>query len=397
MAATTRDAQGQTPVSVRINTDALLKAAGVEVPDATQPQREDHGGSWLLRATGAEKQAQRAEQKQRFVAGDPSVLSALEGCESSHSYTTERPDMGFVPQVLSSTRHKLAETQRAFWSFVLPDGHLLTPRQRLDMVKEAFAAGQMPGQVPTSANVPLPQAQAAMQQFLPGKPMMAGQGVRPTGLDGPSDTTAEAMPGTPGHAATNVIDRMGGLDPRGQTVDGNNAAGVPKGFKMGSAQMPTVGDLLLAAAEKAASFNQREEREGEDDRFPWFPVLSGGALTGLVLARLAMNAGPSAAPPVPVPPDANELIKLKYPKLSDGSQPPLQKAATDWSERLRALWERRDPDKIEQDNPFRESCESSHSDVKQAADLFAVSELSQLLQQQPDSQGCESSHSVGAV
>jgi len=39
---------------------------------------------------------------------------------------------------------------------------------------------------------------------------------------------AAAMPGTPGHAATNVIDQHGGLDPRGLTVDGNNAAGVRK-------------------------------------------------------------------------------------------------------------------------------------------------------------------------
>lgn len=35
-----------------------------------------------------------------------------------------------------------------------------------------------------------------------------------------------ALPGAPGHAATNVIDRLGGLDARGFTVDGNNAAGI---------------------------------------------------------------------------------------------------------------------------------------------------------------------------
>lgn len=49
---------------------------------------------------------------------------------------------------------------------------------------------------------------------------------RPTlpGADGKS----AKLPGSPGHAATNVIDRQGGLDPTGRTVDGNNAAGVSK-------------------------------------------------------------------------------------------------------------------------------------------------------------------------
>jgi len=77
-----------------------------------------------------------------------------------------------------------------------------------------------------SAAVPLQSAQATMQQFSAKKPMMAGQGMLQNGLDAqPTNTTAAAMPGTPGHAATNVIDQQGGLDPRGLTVDGNNAAG----------------------------------------------------------------------------------------------------------------------------------------------------------------------------
>lgn len=86
-------------------------------------------------------------------------------------------------------------------------------------------------QYPQSAVTNINQAHATMQQFLPPPPT-AGQGSPQVGLDGPSDTRAAAMPGTPGHAATNVIDQQGGLDPRGQTVDGNNAAGVAKGFKM---------------------------------------------------------------------------------------------------------------------------------------------------------------------
>lgn len=62
---------------------------------------------------------------------------------------------------------------------------------------------------------------------------VVGGGPAPTGLDGPNDTRAAALPGTPGHSATNVIDQRGGLDPRHQTVDGNNAAGVQKGFNIG--------------------------------------------------------------------------------------------------------------------------------------------------------------------
>ena len=60
-------------------------------------------------------------------------------------------------------------------------------------------------------------------------PQMAGMIGQPgPGLDGPSNTKATAMPGSPGHAATNIIDQKGGLDPMGMTVDGNNAAGVSK-------------------------------------------------------------------------------------------------------------------------------------------------------------------------
>ena len=171
--------------------------------------------------------------------------------------------MGFVTEVLSGTGHKLAAAQREFWSFVLPDGSQLTPQQRSERVKQAFASQFTAGQTPTSAAVPLSQAQQTMQGFMGGTPYQAGQGTPyqagqgplDVGLDRPHDTKAKAMPGMSGHAATNIIDRQGGLDPRGMTVDGNNAAGVAKGFKMGSAETPgpTVGDLLLAAAESSHS------------------------------------------------------------------------------------------------------------------------------------------------
>lgn len=133
-----------------------------------------------------------------------------------------------------------------FAAFDLPDGSHISPLQQIPREKAAFSpipaqnpaqmVPQSPAQVPTAATgaQPMAQAQAQMQGFMQKKPQMAGNiGLPGTGLDGPIDTRATAMPGTPGHAATNVIDQRGGLDPRGLTVDGNNAAGEAKaGFKM---------------------------------------------------------------------------------------------------------------------------------------------------------------------
>ena len=176
---------------------------------------------------------------------------------------TEKPDMAFVPQVLSSTQHKLAAAQRRFWSFVLPDGEFLEPRLREILVKQAFAATAAPVAPQGSQAANLQDAQAAMQSFLPQKPLMAGQGPMQTGLDGPSDTRAAAMPGTPGHAATNVIDQQGGLDPRGMTVDGNNAAGVPKGFKMGEARESShSSDSLMKEALDHFALSELSQRLG---------------------------------------------------------------------------------------------------------------------------------------
>lgn len=86
--------------------------------------------------------------------------------------------------------------------------------------------------LPSGARVPFPGVS------VPQPP--ASHQLPPTGLDAapaaptaqPPSARAAALPGTPGHAATNVIDRQGALDPRGLTVDGNNAAGVPKSLKL---------------------------------------------------------------------------------------------------------------------------------------------------------------------
>ena len=55
-----------------------------------------------------------------------------------------------------------------------------------------------------------------------------GTNLPATGLDAAGSPFAATLPGRPGHAAVNVIDQQGALDPTGRTVDGNNAAGVRK-------------------------------------------------------------------------------------------------------------------------------------------------------------------------
>lgn len=80
-----------------------------------------------------------------------------------------------------------------------------------------------------------------MPSTVPGGPQLPTTPLG-TGLDaGPATTQAAALPGVPGHAATNTIDRLGGLDPRGVTVDGNNAAGIAKGAEVKIAYMVTLG------------------------------------------------------------------------------------------------------------------------------------------------------------
>lgn len=81
--------------------------------------------------------------------------------------------------------------------FVLPNGVLLEPRQKEALVKQAL--GYQSGA--QSAAMSPAEAQASMRQFLSQRPVLAGQGVPQTGLDGPSDTRATAMPGTPSQAA----------------------------------------------------------------------------------------------------------------------------------------------------------------------------------------------------
>jgi len=94
-----------------------------------------------------------------------------------------------------------------------------------------------------SQAMPLADAQAAMQGFLPQKAMggpMAGAGGMATGLDQqPMGTTpgktpgAMPVPGLPGRNASNPIAKHGPLGPPG-VLDGNHASGAAKGGKIGS-------------------------------------------------------------------------------------------------------------------------------------------------------------------
>ncbi len=155
-------------------------------------------------------------------------------------------DRGSESEDRGRERQGRGSEQPLFCSFVLPDGTLLQSHPKIALTKKSFAptapapnlqqAQQAMNQfLPTPAASPLlqqppatPQGAAGMPAAAPGHATMTGIPQRPIGLDQPRDTRATAMPGVPGHAATNVIDQRGGLDPRGMTVDGNNAAGIKK-------------------------------------------------------------------------------------------------------------------------------------------------------------------------
>ena len=90
--------------------------------------------------------------------------------------------------------------------------------------------------IPKLYNVNMPQAPSLSQPQTPpvaprGQAHIMGTGIPQTGLP-PAKVNATPLPGAPGGVASNPIERHGGLGPPG-TVDGNHAAGISKGFKMG--------------------------------------------------------------------------------------------------------------------------------------------------------------------
>lgn len=98
-----------------------------------------------------------------------------------------------------------------------------------------LSATAAPG-IPKLYNVNMPQAPSLSQPQTPpvaprGQPHIMGTGIPQTGLP-PARVNATPLPGAPGGVASNPIERHGGLGPAG-TVDGNHAAGIRKGFKMG--------------------------------------------------------------------------------------------------------------------------------------------------------------------
>jgi hypothetical protein len=110
-----------------------------------------------------------------------------------------------------------------------------------------------------------------------------------------SGIKATAMPGTPGTAATNVIDRLGGLDASGRTIDGNHAAGISKGanwlgglFRGAARGLRPVGREALQTGAGAAAglgLTGLEHVTGYSD-----PNMSGQGHTGLAAIYMLLAA-----------------------------------------------------------------------------------------------------------
>jgi hypothetical protein len=98
-----------------------------------------------------------------------------------------------------------------------PPQAALAPQPLRPAVSPPLAAAPPTPPVPPVPPTPMPLRPIAMGMF------SGGPGRKPMPRKTP------ALPGTPGHMATNVIDGKGGLDPRGLTIDGNNASGISKG------------------------------------------------------------------------------------------------------------------------------------------------------------------------
>lgn len=233
----------RTPAPVKLTAETIMQSLGLIKVACNGRQRcAPPQGQYALAKTAIRGLLKAAEAQ--YVPGDPSILTGESLDKPVNTWavtkTAAAPDMRFVQEVLTSTRHKIAAAQQRFWSFVLPNGISIEPQLRSDLVKQAMASFLPPQGMPQAAAPGIPQHPAVPTAppastlpqgtgpAMPGHQTMTGVAQRPIGLDRPQDTRAAALPGTPGHAATNVIDQRGALDPRGLTIDGNNSASVQK-------------------------------------------------------------------------------------------------------------------------------------------------------------------------
>lgn len=209
--------------------------------------------------TGNEKNALSA--RSRFA--KTALQMALQNPVYTAPYTAENAETGFAkagesrpdPSILTDDLNThtadvpTKESYEALMGKEVRANHIARTllRQSLDNYTEAQRKTAN-----ATLNSVYPQTSG---QILMGSavPHQAGSGLVPTGLDAqnandsrPMQSSgqvpprqdlmtrgkATAVPGMQGVAAANPIDMHGPLDPRGLALDGNHAAGVPKGFKI---------------------------------------------------------------------------------------------------------------------------------------------------------------------
>lgn len=136
---------------------------------------------------------------------------------------------------------------------------------------------QQPPQQMNTANQVLSQFLQPKQQ-LPGQPV-AGAGLRPTGV-GAVDPSAATVPGMAGTAASNPIAKHGPIT--GGIVDGNHAAGVEKGVKLGG-----LASTALRSAGSAAgiALNRIAPETAKNVAIGGGSALAASALTAWAMSR----------------------------------------------------------------------------------------------------------------
>ena len=201
MAAHSHSSQGRMHPSITLGGHDLLKAVGLNLVLWPVPNALGSDTAW---------RAQHPEIQTKTTANCPKPrgdASVLDGLAPGDGYRVSMPNTGFVMEILWAAQHKLAAAQKHFWSFQLPDGVLLEPRQREALVKQALAA-VLP---PQSAAVPLPESNAAMGQSSPlNRNSLARMGSE---LDtmGRSPRELQLPSSTLVRAAANAIIRLGSL------------------------------------------------------------------------------------------------------------------------------------------------------------------------------------------